>query len=108
MKKVHIYDNSCCRKILIEEIATSIREKLNNSVEVNVFDLSKRNTSVPIPRSLFSKIQIDGSKCLPAIVVDNSIVAIGKLPELEDLLEMLGSGKPIANPSDCTCSNSCC
>jgi hypothetical protein len=110
MKKVYIYDKSCCHANAIQELASSIRERFAEGTEVKVFDLNKKDRSIPIPRSLFMKMQTDGGKCLPAIVVDNSIVALGKLPKLEEAIEAIRSGKPIKTSQDCACASeqSCC
>ncbi|MGB5596829.1 MAG: arsenic metallochaperone ArsD family protein [Crocosphaera sp.] len=117
MKKVYIYDKSCCHSGSIEQLSSFIQEQLNTQVEVKTFNLAEPNQSVPIPFALFTKIQKDGSKCLPAIVVDNSVVALGKLPKLEDALEMVQTGQPIQKSvqpipesCNCSCSNqaSCC
>ncbi|PSB03876.1 arsenic metallochaperone ArsD family protein [Merismopedia glauca] len=108
MKTVYIYDKSCCRTNVIEDLASYIRQELAQEVEVKVFDLAKPNQSVPVPRSLFLKMQSDGGKSLPAIVVDNVIIALGKLPEPAVAVDAIKTGKPVGNPQDCSCSSACC
>lgn len=93
-KKVYLFENNCCGPSPSTEFVSFLQQKFADEIEVKVFDLGKPNGLLPIPSSLLLKIQAQGAECLPALVVNGTVVAERKLPNLLEAVEIVRTGQP--------------
>lgn len=113
-KKVYVFERNCCGPSPSSEFVSFLQRQFADEIEVKVFDLGKPNGLLPIPSSLLLKIQAQGVGCLPALVVDGTLVAERKLPSMLEAVEIVRTGKPSAtslNPifsPEERANNSCC
>src|SRR5437588_6917443 len=93
-KRVYIFEKNCCGPSPSTELTTFLQRKFADQAEIKTFDLGKPNGLLPIPASLLMKIQTEGGNCLPAIVVDDVLVAERKLPNFLEAVELVQTGQP--------------
>lgn len=114
MKKVYFFEEKCCGVSVAEPLANFLRSELAGEADVRVFDLSHPDGLTPLPPSLFFKLMSDGSKSLPAMTVDSSVITQGWLPDRAKALEIVVSGvsvevDAVAAGGACQCApGKCC
>lgn len=108
MKTVYFFEKTCCGPSQAEELVNFLQKKFNTTAEVKLFDLGKMRGNIPIPPNLLLKIQTEGIKCLPAMVVDGNIVAEGGIPNFMDAVRLVESGKPSEKALNLIQNNNCC
>lgn len=109
MKKVYIFEEKCCGVSVAAPLVSFLREELGAGADVCAFDLSHPEELTPLPPSLFFKLQSEGAKCLPAMVVDSVVVSEGWLPDRTQALETVASGRPASrNVVAVTTGDICC
>lgn len=112
VKKVYVFEEKCCGLSVAEPLVNFLKAELNEPADVRAFDLSHPKELVPLPPSLFFKLMSEGSKCLPAMVVDSVLMTEGWLPAPTEALGIVVSGRP-PNRTDVaaatvTGSHGCC
>lgn len=112
VKKVYIFDSPCCGPSPSQGLVDFLQRRFGDEIELKLFNLGGAQGALPIPKALMSKIQSQGTGCLPAVVVDNVVVSEGRVPNFLEAVEMVQTGKPSANPSPTPVatkpSGSCC
>jgi hypothetical protein len=98
MKRVYFFEKICCGPSAGQGLLDFIQKRFGEQVETKAFDLSKAKGMLPIPGSLMMKIQTQGLGCLPALVVDNVVVAEGRIPNFLEAVELVQTGKSAAAP----------
>ncbi|TMC19754.1 MAG: hypothetical protein E6J34_14710 [Chloroflexi bacterium] len=93
-KKVYLFEKNCCGPSPSTEFVSFLKRKFAGEIEMKVFDLTKPNGLLPIPPGLLSEIQAEGGECLPALVVDGTVVAERKLPNFLEAIELIRTGQP--------------
>jgi hypothetical protein len=104
-KKIYVFEEKCCGVSVAKPLVGFLRQELGERVDVRAFDLSHPEDLTPLPPSLFFKLMTDGSKCLPAMVVDSVVITEGWLPDTTAALEIIASGRPATRTDVNTC---CC
>lgn len=105
MKKIYVFEEKCCGVSVAKPLVSFLRQELGEQVDVRAFDLSHPDELTPLPPGLFFKLMTDGSKCLPAMVVDSVVITEGWIPDTAAALEIVASGRPATRPDVNTC---CC
>jgi len=108
MRKIYIFEKNCCGPSSYEQLAQFLEQKFGSDSEVKMFDLGRVTGSVPMPVQLLLKIQVEGTACLPALVVDGQIMTERGLPNFFDAVELIQSGKPATNDVSLNKGSSCC
>jgi hypothetical protein len=108
MKRVYFFEKICCGPSAGQGLLDFIQKRFGDQVETKAFDLSKARGMLPIPTNLMMKIQTTGLGCLPALVVDNVVVAEGRIPNFLEAVEMVQSGQPAATPAPAAAVKSGC
>lgn len=112
VKKVYIFDSPCCGPSPSQGLVDFLQRRFGEEIDLKLFNLGNAKGALPIPKTLMSKIQSEGTGCLPAIVVDNVVVSEGRVPNFLEAVEMVQTGKPSANgsrmPVATKPSGSCC
>ena len=103
-KKVYLFEEKCCGVSVAQPLVSFLRQELGEGADVRAFDLSHPQGLTPLPPPLFFKLMSEGSKCLPAMVVDSVVVTEGWLPDPGAGLEIVASGRPATR----TDANTCC
>lgn len=94
VKKVYVFEKDCCGTNPSKDFVSFLQRKFTNEIEVKVFDLENPSGLLPIPPSLLLKLHDQGEECLPALVVDGTLVAERKLPNFLDAVEIVRTGQP--------------
>ncbi|WP_428911133.1 arsenic metallochaperone ArsD family protein [Niallia sp. Krafla_26] len=108
MRTVYFFEKTCCGPSQSEEVVNFLQKKFNGTAEVKTFDLGKSTGNIPMPPSLLFKIQSEGIKCLPVMVVDGNIVVEGGIPNLMDAVRLVETGKPSVKELNLIQQNNCC
>jgi hypothetical protein len=119
-KKVVIFERSSpATWSPAQELAGTLREQAAGELEVRIVNLAEGNADAALPAQLRFRMSLSGEDCLPAIVVDGVLVALGALPERDEVARLIVSGRPfgmlpfanskslVAQASDCG-SSTCC
>jgi hypothetical protein len=113
--KIYVFEERCCNTSPSLALLTFLRGRYDSS-EIRVFDMAKPDGLVPLPPALFVALEADGSRCLPALVVDGSVRSQGWLPTPEQAVGLIENPDDTTSPatrptgSDVCCSaeSDCC
>lgn len=107
MRKINIFENRYCQPSAAEPLVGRLREHYDGQAEINVYDLSKPEGLVPLPPSLFLKMESGDLSCLPAMTVDAVVVTTGWLPSEADVVAVVEAAQPVPRPAQ-QAGASCC
>jgi hypothetical protein len=96
MHKVHLYEEKCCAPSSGDQLAESLAKHFGADIAVQSYDLLNPGGSVPFPSSLLLKLDSGDFGCLPAMVVDSTVVTEGWLPEFDEAIKLVETGQPAA------------
>ena len=96
MHKVHLYEEKCCAPSTGDQLAESLAAHFGDDITVQAYDLSNPQGAVPFPSSLLLKLDSGDFGCLPAMVVDSTVVTEGWLPTPDEAVGLVETGKPAA------------
>jgi hypothetical protein len=80
----------------IERLAAFLKRKLGHFPALQIQSVTLRDGDAPraIPAALAAQLQRFGARCLPAIVVDGTLVSQGVLPNFLDALDLVQRAEP--------------
>lgn len=107
-KQIYLFEQACCTPTTSATLATSLKRRFGEASDIQVFDLGKATGNLPVPFELLLKIQQDGNKCLPALVVDGKVLTEGWLPRYSDLISYFDTGRQLSPSSRAEAPKSCC
>lgn len=107
-KQIYIFEQACCAPTTSATLVTALKRRLGEDSDIQIFDLGKASGRVPVPFDLLLKIQQDGNKCLPALVVDGQTLTEGWLPRYTDLASYFDTGRPLSTAARAEERKSCC
>jgi hypothetical protein len=64
-----------------------------DGIEVRVVDLAE-DEDAPMPAQLRLRLSLSGDACLPALVLDGVVVALGSVPGRDELGRLIAEGRP--------------
>jgi hypothetical protein len=110
MHKVHLYEEKCCAPSTGDQLAESLAEHFGDGITVRSYDLRNPGGSVPFPSALLLKLDAGDFGCLPAMVVDSTVVTEGWLPTVDEAVRLVETGQPAvtARPSQGQAEHGCC
>lgn len=98
MKKIQIFEHTGCQPSRASELSQRLGEHYGDTA-VSVYDLSKPDGPVPLPPTLFLKMEGGDTSCLPAMTVDSVLVTQGWLPDASEVLAVVERAEPVAGPT---------
>lgn len=111
MKKIHIFEERSCHEPGHDQLVDRLQRWYRSAAEVRSYDLAAPDELVPLPPDLFFRLQ-DGPGCLPALVVNGTVVATGKLPPFNQAVEAIEAQVPVPVATTASTlsplSSSCC
>lgn len=111
MKKIYIFEERSCHDPGHDELIERLQNWYRSGADVRSYDLAAPDELVPLPPDLFFRLQ-DGPGCLPALVVNGTVVAIGQLPPFSQAVEAIEAQirDPVATATTTPgpSSSSCC
>lgn len=115
MRKVHLFEEKSCHAPTGAHLVERLQRWYRSTAEVRVYDLAAPDELVPLPAELFFRLQEEGPSCLPALVVEGTVVSAGKLPSFSEAVELIeaqtpapavaATGRAGANTSSCCTPN---
>lgn len=117
MHKVHFFEEKCCASSTGDRLAELLGKHFGDEVTVSSYDLRDPAEAVPLPASLLLKLDMGDPGCLPAMVVDSTVVTEGWLPTFEEAVQLVETGQPLvmarrgqgqAEHGCCGTGQSCC
>lgn len=93
MKRIHVFENACCGKSPSEALVAFLSKKFGDDIKLRVFDLGKDRGDLPMPRDLLLRLNVEGARCLPSLVVDDVPVSFGGLPNLLEVVTVIQTGQ---------------
>src|SRR5579875_2165324 len=94
MHKVLLYEEKCCAPSTADQLAEALARHFGDDITVQAYDLRNPGGAVPFPSSLLLKLDSGDFGCLPAMVVDSTVVTEGWLPSLDEAVDLVETGKP--------------
>jgi thiamine biosynthesis protein ThiS len=79
------------------DFAASLRAAVGPDIRLSVIDVTTATGSLAFPPALLKSVQLYGSHCLPALVVDGVVVRQGRLPTPTEALHLID--RPEADPA---------
>jgi hypothetical protein len=120
-KKVVIFERSSAGdSSLSSELLRNLQEQTSEELDVQIVNLAEDNVEVTLPAQLRFRMSLAGEDCLPALVVNGVLVAIGTLPDKEEAAKLVARGKPFgplpitnlkslaAQANECCSGSGCC
>ena len=110
MHKVHLYEEKCCAPSTGDRLAESLARHFGDGITVNSHDMLNPVGSVPFPSYLLLKLNEGDFSCLPAMVVDSTVVTEGWLPTFDEAVQLVETGRPAAaaRPGQEQAEHGCC
>jgi len=110
MHKVHLYEEKCCAPSTGDRLAESLAKHFGADIAVSSYDLRNPGGSVPFPSSLLLKLNEGDFGCLPAMVVDSTVVTEGRLPSFDEAVRLVETGQPAVStrPGQEQAEHGCC
>ena len=113
--KIYVFEECTCNTSPSRALLGALQEKYPGA-EVRAYDMAKPEGLVPLPPALFIALNTEGSRCLPALVVDGQIRSQGGLPAPEETVSLIENPeqpaamapRPAASASCCSTDSSCC
>jgi hypothetical protein len=111
---IYIFEERSCNAGGSDSLVELFAAVYPNSV-VAAFDLARPAELVPLPPRLFLALQDDGSRCLPALVVNGKVYSQGWLPSPGEAVDFIRAEaavdprlQPGAAAASCCEPGSCC
>src|SRR5262245_27225803 len=117
MRKVQIFEDKCsCAPSAAQPLAEQLSKHFKGALDISAYDLTKPEGAVPLPPSLILKLDSGDSGCLPAMVVDSTVMAEGWLPSFPEAVYIVEGGAPTgevrrsaaSSGAGCCSGGSCC
>jgi hypothetical protein len=110
MHKVHLYEEKCCAPSTGDQLAESLVQHFGADIAVSSHDLRNPGGAVPFPSSLLLKLNAGDFDCLPAMVVNATVVTEGWLPTFDEAVHLVETGQPsvTARPVQVQAEHGCC
>jgi hypothetical protein len=105
--KIYIFEECSCNTSPSRPLLEFLQSRYETT-DIRAFDLAKPDGLVPLPPALFLTLEIDGSRCLPALTVDGKIRSQGWLPGLEDSVQLIEHPDETISPAIRPAATSCC
>lgn len=74
-------------------LARSLRDRHGDALDLQMVELAG-DPKLTLPAQLRLRLTLSGDACLPALVVDGVLVAVGPLPEIEEVERVIAAGRP--------------
>ncbi len=105
--KIYIFEECSCSTSPSRPLLEFLQGRYE-STDIRAFDMAKPDGLVPLPPALFLALETEGSRCLPAVVVDGKVRSQGWLPGLEDSVQLIEHPDETASPTARPAATSCC
>ena len=113
--KIYVFEECSCNTSPSRPLLDFLHGRYETA-EIRSFDMAKPDGLVPLPPALFLALQTDGSRCLPALVVDGRVRSQGWLPRPEDSVNLIEhpdettspTMRPAVSDSCCSTDSACC
>jgi len=91
MKRIHIFEQhlDCCSPSPSASLASFLERKYRNNADVKTINLATVTENVHLPPSVLLLLQKEGGASLPALVVDDIVVAHRGLPTFMDAIRLI-------------------
>jgi hypothetical protein len=116
VKKIYIFEERSCHAPGADQFIERLQRWYKTTADVRSYDLAAPDELVPLPPDLFFRLQQDGPSCLPALVVNGTVVAEKQLPPFGSAVELIEAEIPVpvastSRSSSCSAPsqvNGCC
>ncbi|MDG4771684.1 arsenic metallochaperone ArsD family protein [Solwaraspora sp. WMMD792] len=113
--KIYVFEECSCNTTPSQPLLDVLQERYP-SADIKAFDMAKPTGMVPLPPALFLALQTEGSRCLPALVVDGKVRTQGWLPTPDAAAELIDdpdhASAPLRRPASaadaCCTTDACC
>jgi hypothetical protein len=102
------------------ELAEALRTAHRETLDVRVVDLAE-DPDASLPGQLRFRLSVSGDECLPAIAVDGVLMAVGGLPDRDQIEKLIAGGRAFGTlqfsnlkslaaqaPAGACCGPGCC
>lgn len=94
MRKVHIFEQAGDGGARSASLAAFLERKYGEDLEVRSFAVDQSARRLPAPAALLRRMCQEGSRCLPALVIDDEVVSAGSLPDMMTAVELIDRALP--------------
>lgn len=95
MKKIFLFEETSCHAPTAAHLVERLQRWYKATADIRIYDLAAPDDLVPLPPGLFFRLQEEGPSCLPALVVNGTVVAQGGLPSFNQAVELVESQTPV-------------
>jgi Arsenical resistance operon protein ArsD len=113
--KIYVFEECSCNTSPSRSLLSTLQDRYP-AADVRAYDMAKPEGLVPLPPALFLALETEGTRCLPALVVDGRVRSQGWLPAPEESVSLIENPEQSATPtvqpatsaSCCSADSSCC
>ncbi|MEU7751362.1 arsenic metallochaperone ArsD family protein [Micromonospora sp. NPDC049101] len=114
--KIYVFEECSCNTAPSQPLLNALRERYDTA-EIQAFDMAKPVGLLPLPPALFFALEAEGSRCLPALVVDGALRTQGWLPTATQAVQLIDHPDETQSPAKrptattdacCATDSSCC